>query len=170
MKRMMAMFFVAATMVFAACGDKDNNSDEPQNPQGINLTDRAWKADIQTTYNYQGMVDMDIEASITVAFTNTTEGQLTVYYNISVPIMPTMNREDEQTEAVTYLFDGTTLTLTPTDASQEEGILGDMVMTYDQTENTFIMDIPDESYEGLNLREVLGADHLTFHEIITPEK
>ena len=162
-KRILAMLFVAATMVFAACGDKDNENDNPQ-PVNMDLSGRAWQGAVSSNYTYMGLIQMNINANITMHFTISTEGEALISYILEVPSAPDYNQNNEQTSAFTYTFDGSKLILTPTDEEQgEDSLLGEM--NYNSANNTFVMPIPEGTYEGINLREALGTDQVVFYEI-----
>ena len=167
--RFLAMMFVAATVLFAACG-KDPVEPEPQpdpqpDPQPqptMQLPGTSWETNFSNTYTYMGF-DMNITAHMVMDFNNATEGEMFTDFTLEMPAYPAMNQTQDTTEAFNYTFDGTTLTLTSTDPDAEEGDQG--TMTYNPEDTTFIMIIPDETYEGISIRDLYGSDRMIFHTV-----
>lgn len=153
-KKLLAIFIVAATMMFAACSEKENN------PVSVDLSGTSWEATIDNVYNYQGIVDMIISGVMSMDFTSSTAGELYTNVTVSVPDIPGNDQTMDDTEEFTYTFDGTTLTLTSTGEDATTGDNG--TMTYNAGDKTFTMIIPDESYEGMNLRDLYGSDRVVF--------
>lgn len=166
MKRMY-LYLTAVAVLFAACTkDPVEPTPEPEpEPDPVpELAGSSWECQITNTYMYQGMIEMNLDIFNTLDFTSTTEGEFFVDYNMEVPAMPSANQTQNETTAFTYTFDGTTLTMTSTEEGAEAGDVG--VMTYNPADTTFIMEIPDETYEGINIREVYGTDKMVFHKVL----
>lgn len=167
--RYMAMFMLAATMVFASCGKDDptpgngGNSDpqpRPQ-PQQKELVGTSWQADANNTFTYQGF-EMNYIVQFTMDFITDTTGEMFTDVTVEVPAMPNANQSQNETSAFKYTFDGTLLAI-----SDESGISD--TMPYNATDNTFTMNIPAEAGEalaelGLTIEEVFGSDKVVFHQ------
>ena len=81
-KKLLAMCFVAMTMMFSACSEKENN------PVSVDLSGTSWEATIDNVYNYQGIVDMIISGVMSMDFTSSTAGELYTNVTVSVPDIP----------------------------------------------------------------------------------
>lgn len=166
--RFLAMFMLAATMIFASCGKDEPEPTPTPTPtptpgsSELVLNGTGWEASITNTANMMG-VSMNIDMLNTMDFLSDSTGEMFTDFTMEVPDYPALNQSESSTEQFTYTFDGTTLVLTSTGEGSEPGDMG--TMTYNATDNTFSMEIPDETYEGINLRDVLGIDKMTFHKV-----
>lgn len=174
-KFFIAMLFMAAALAFAACEKEDNNTNNNSNTPGTQdpepdpepavlvLAGTTWETSFTNSYSYMGMVDMNIDAYMSMEFNSATEGEMFTDITMEVPAMPDMGTTMDTTEAFTYTFDGTTLTMTSTGADSEEGDMG--TMTYNPQDTTFYMMIPDVTQQGMNLRDLYGSDRVIFHKV-----
>ncbi len=167
--RFWAMFFMAATMVFASCGKDEptpgNGGSDPQprpQPQQKELVGTSWQADANNSFSYQGFT-MNYIVQFTMDFITDSTGELFTDVTVEIPAMPAANQSQNETTAFNYTFDGTSLAIT-----DESGITD--TMPYNATDNTFTMNIPAEAGEalaelGLTIEEVFGSDKVVFHQI-----
>lgn len=167
--RYMAMFMLAATMIFASCGKDEptpgngGNSDpqpRPQ-PQLEELVGTSWQADVSNSFTYQS-ITMNFTMQFTMDFITDTTGEMFTDVTIEIPTMPSANQSRNETTAFNYTFDGTSLAI-----SDESGITD--TMPYNATNNTFTMNIPAEAGEafaelGLTVEDVFGSDKVVFHQ------
>lgn len=167
--RFMAMMFVTTTVLFASCG-KDpveptpspTPEPEPQPQPTMQLAGTSWETSFSNTYTYMSIA-MNISSYMVMDFNNATEGEMFTDYSMEVPAYPSLNQTQDTTEAFTYTFDGTTLTLTSTGEGAEEGDMG--TMTYNPEDTTLVMMIPNETVEGINMRDLYGSDRMIFHKV-----
>ena len=146
-KNILAMIFVATTMLFASCGDKEEKTLTAKDLNGT-----SWEANIVNSAS-QGGVQMNIDLHFALDFTSTTEYEMFMDLNLEVPTYPAANQRMNETDAGTYTIDGNKLVMTSTDGTNE-------VLTYNSKDDTFSMSVPDDEEE---LHEMLGADKVIFH-------
>lgn len=156
-KILVAMFFVAVTMAFAACNDKEDNP-EPQ-PVAIDLTGSAWEGNLTSTFLYMG-IDMNVEIFHSIDFTSKTQGLMFTEFSVDVPMLPGVSYSDTTSDAFTYVFSNNTLTITDSDGVAE-------TLTYNPADSTFTMPVPDEVDEemGMSYQEMLGTDKIVFRKV-----
>ena len=153
-KKILALFFVAATMMFTACSEKEND-----NP-AIQLAGTGWESSIQNSTTISG-VNMNLELQLVMDFKSDKEGELYAYISIEVPAMPAANQTQDMIDPFTYTFKGNTLTITSNDENGEDS---DMVLTYNPADNTFTAPIPPDMTDGMDPQQLLGTDHVVFHQ------
>lgn len=152
-KKLLAMCFVAMTMMFSACSEKENE------PVDIDLTGTSWEANIENVYNYQGLMEISVSGVLSMDFSSSTEGEL--FTDVTMSAAGMQDQSMNETEPFTYTFDGTTLTLTSTGENAVPGDNG--TMTYNAADKTFFMMVPDEEIaQGMNLRDIFGSDRVVF--------
>lgn len=166
--RFLAMFFMAATMVFASCGkdenDNGNNGNNPQpnpQPQQKELVGTSWQADAGNSFSYSG-ITMNYSAQFIMDFLTDTTGEMFTDVTVEIPAMPSANQHQSETSAFNYTFDGTSLIIIDESGYQD-------TLPYNATDNTFIMNIPAEAGEtfaemGLTVEDVFGTDKIVFHQ------
>ena len=148
---LLAMFFVAATLTFVSCGDKEEKpvpQPEPT-PVGVDLSGASWECQFATTTVEQG-ISMNIDFLMILDFFSKTEGEIFCDMSLEVPDYPNYNQVQNYTDSFTYFFDGETLTLT-----DEEGT--PMIMTYNAADSSFVWHEDD-------MEEILNTDALIFNK------
>ena len=156
-QKCVALFFVAAVMTLVGCQKENgnNNNSQPQpRPQGISLAGTSWECNIETSYTYQGILEL-ITAQQIMDFIDGVNGEIFVDYTAELPDYPRYNQHQTMTEPFTYYFYNNTLTLTSTGDDAVEG--DDGTMTYHPEDTTFHMIVDDAE-----TAEILG-DEMIFH-------
>lgn len=155
-KNILAMLFVATTLVFASCSkDEDDNKD---NSPSISLDGTSWEATSNSSFTYMNnQIDVDILFSLD--FTSK-ECEMFTDINVQFPAAPQNNRHQSSTDNFKYKFDGKTLKLIDRESNSASE-----VMDFNAADSTFIMYIPNVTQSGINLRDMFGSDRLIFRLI-----
>ena len=157
-RNILVMLIAAAIMTFAACGEKEPEPQPQPTLHNYDLSGTTWESHIVSTYMYMGTIEMDIDQLYSLDFTNDTAGEMFVDVSMEMPSYPAGNQTQNYTEPFTYKFDGTILTLTVVD---DTSTYTDQY-NYDRENNTFWQEIPNESYQGINMRELYGTDRIVY--------
>lgn len=157
-KSILAMFFVATALVFSSCSkddDKDGNND---NTPSISLNGTSWEALANSSFSYMN-TQIIVDALLSLDFTDQ-ECEMFTDINIQFPAAPQNDRHQSATDNLKYRFNGESLQL----IDPESNSLAEL-MRYNAADTTFIMDIPDITQSGINLRDMFGTDKLVFRLI-----
>lgn len=155
---------LALALSLAACNPQNDPEPQPQpqpQPEKPSLAGTSWMSNVENDYTYYysgyGIQMLCSQLSI-LDFNDDTDGEIYVEVAVEVPAMPAASQSYSYTDAFTYTFDGTTLTLTSLDEGAEPG--DDGILTFHPADTTFTM--PLDEPEAV---EMLGVDTLVFHLI-----
>ena len=114
-----AALLFSAALFFTACVDDPVTPDpEPQpepEPEQMELPGTGWEAVIDNQFTLNGTLQVNVNMLNTLDFFDETTGEMFTDFVMEVPDYPSANQSDNMTEAFTYTFDCTTLTLTSTE-------------------------------------------------------
>lgn len=156
-KKLLAIFFVAATLVFSACS-KEKEEVKP----AIDLAGTSWEASVHNNTTVRGM-SMVIDMQTTLDFRSANEGEFFVDLMLELPDIPGGNQHQNLSEPFTCVMKGNTLTITQVNAEGSEPESFDL--TYNPADNTLMMPVPADMIEGMNPQQLLGTDKMVFHQI-----
>lgn len=125
MKKLLLVAFVACLSVFATSCSKEKD-----------LVGTSWVYSLTQSADYSG-ITIDVEASLTLAFTDETNGKLDM--SVVASSAGTVLENQSESYDITYTFDGTNGTIT------YEGESMDFV--YNEDDNTISMTMVDTDEE-----------------------
>ena len=159
-KKLLALFFVAATMTMVSCGDE---KDDPE-PLAFNFENTSWESELNNDFTMQG-TNMHIEGVWAIDFMSQTDCEMFMEIHVSVPSMPGYGYDDSETFPCTYRYDGnTSLVITEEDVNEQTGETEsyDYNFTLRYEGDELVLEMHDDDPE---MEELLGTNTLVFHRI-----
>ena len=167
-KMLWAMLLMTMALTFAGC-EKDPEpapagdtpqSEEPQTPASIDLSNTSWNCKLENDYNYMG-VTMHIVYQSFIDFYDNADGEEYVRIVVTIPAFPAYGEQvNEQVVPFTCTYDGNEVTFHYSYYFQEELYEYDNKGVYDPEAKTLTVDMNDADTE-----EMLGTDVAVYHRI-----
>lgn len=163
---LLALLFVATTLSFAACGDKDDDDNDSNN--NSELVGTLWEAQLNGTATDDELGEITMEMRFNMLFEDEENGRMDESMLILLPTGGYIPEENDS-DPFTYALKGNTLTLTFTYQDEDEVETETGTMTYNRDENTFTMPIPEDAdiaeEFGMTIQELFGTDQVVFHKV-----
>lgn len=168
-QKTIATILVASVFALTGCGKENIQPFEPVEPDTIeNIYEgTAWTAHLENTYNYDGVLRMDLTYDVSLDFLDSVSGELFHEFYIDIPSHPSASQYEAISESFTYTFHDDTVILNcvATDDETGEEVEYSYSLRYDKDANTLTLDFDDE-----NMTELMGTSVMVFTKRDLPAK